>query len=468
MTDARVLAELEALLAERARRRVQLPGGYCPHEPFPKQKEFVALECFEALYGGAVGSGKSDALLMAALQYVHVPGYAALILRRTYRDLALPGAIMDRAKEWLIPQGVQWNDQDKRFTFPSRATLTFGYLDTENDRFRYMGAELQFLAFDELTQFPEQWYRFLSSRLRRLQGATVPLRIRGATNPGGLGHDWVRRHFVDPDTRGGRGFVSATLDDNPHLDREAYRHNLEQLPAHLRAQLLEGKWIRDASGLVYRFAEARNQVDALPAGRPWSYVLGIDYGVKDATAFVVLAYREHDPVVYAVESHKEVGLTPTDAAERVEALSQRYDFVKIVGDTGGLGKGFVEEARRRHSLPIDPAEKTNKLGYIGLLNGAFERGMVRVFRAQNCALIAEWLELPWADESHQKEAPGFDNHLTDAFLYGWRACSNYHEREQAARPEPGTPEYYDEIQQRLEEQAEAELERQRRDDGWAA
>jgi len=137
-------------------RRAAGARAYCPHDPTPKQAEFLALDCLEALYGGAAGGGKTDALLMAALQHVHVPGYAALLLRRTYADLALPGAIMDRAKSWLRPKGIHWDEKNKRFTFPSGATLTFGYLDTEQDRYRYQGAELQFIGFDELTQFPEQ------------------------------------------------------------------------------------------------------------------------------------------------------------------------------------------------------------------------------------------------------------------------------------------------------------------------
>src|SRR5574340_387166 len=97
-----------------------------PWTPTPPQAAFLLLDGLEALYGGAAGGGKSDALLVAALQYVDVPGYAALLLRRTYPDLALPGAIMDRAKEWLGPHlaagSVRWIETDKTFVFPSGAT----------------------------------------------------------------------------------------------------------------------------------------------------------------------------------------------------------------------------------------------------------------------------------------------------------------------------------------------------------
>ncbi|GAF75153.1 unnamed protein product, partial [marine sediment metagenome] len=110
---------------------------WIPHQPTVKQQAFLKLWQTEAFYGGAAGGGKSDALLMAALQYVDVPDYAAILFRRTYADLALPGALMDRAGEWLGGTEAHWSGQDKRWTFPSGATLTFGYLDTDADRYRY-------------------------------------------------------------------------------------------------------------------------------------------------------------------------------------------------------------------------------------------------------------------------------------------------------------------------------------------
>ena len=122
--------------------------AFIPHKPTPKQLAFLLLPCREAFYGGSAGGGKSAALLMAALQYIDHPGYAALILRRTYADLALPGALMDRAHEWLGGSAARWNSAEHSWTFPSGATLTFGYLEMEIHKFRYQSAEFQFCAFD--------------------------------------------------------------------------------------------------------------------------------------------------------------------------------------------------------------------------------------------------------------------------------------------------------------------------------
>lgn len=424
--------------------------NWCEHTPTERQRAFLDLTCLEALYGGAAGGGKSDALLMGALQHVHVPGYAALLLRRTYADLSLPGAIMDRAKAWLIPKGIDWNDKEKRFTFPSSATLTFGYLDTERDRFRYQGAELQFIGFDELTQFPEQWYRYLLSRLRRLKGSEVPLRARGASNPGGLGHDWVRRRFVDAGEREGRAFVPATLADNPHLDAVSYREALAQLDSTTRKQLLEGVWVRDGGGLVYHaFQEARN---LLPAGVTCErHVLGIDYGFTDETAFTIVGWNEHDPCAYVLESYKRQGMTPSDAAEEVVELRKRYTLDRIVADVGGLGKGYAEEAIRRFRLPIEPAEKTNKIGYIRLMNGDLEGSRIRLVGPMCEPLVSEWLELPW-HEDRKKESDGFANHCADSALYAWRAVFAFLEK---PKEKPLTEE------ERIRKETEAHFERER-------
>ena len=227
--------------------------SYIPHKPTPKQLAFLLLDNQEALYGGAAGGGKSDALLMAALQYVDWPGYSALLLRRSYADLSLPGALMDRARAWLVPTQARWRDHLKTWEFPSGATLTFGYLDKPGDEYRYQSTEFQLIGFDELTQFTENQYRFLFSRLRRSQNAGIPLRMRSASNPGGVGHEWVRGRFID--TEGSvdtRVFIPASLPDNPHLDQVAYLQSLNQLDPVTRQQLLAGDWSARQPGNLFK------------------------------------------------------------------------------------------------------------------------------------------------------------------------------------------------------------------------
>jgi len=228
---------------------------YVPIRPHPPQLAYLMLPQREALYGGAAGGGKSAALLTAALQYVDILGYAAILFRRTFADLSLPGALMDRARDWLGPSDARWSDVEKTWHFPFGATLTFGYLDTANNRFRYQSAEFQFVGFDELTQFPEQDYRYLFSRLRKpSEGplSQVPLRMRAASNPGGLGHDWVKQRFITEAGKEGRVFIPARLRDNPSLDAETYIKGLDELDPITRQQLLNGDWTARQGGEKFR------------------------------------------------------------------------------------------------------------------------------------------------------------------------------------------------------------------------
>ena len=105
---------------------------------------------------------------MAALQYVDVPGYSAILFRRTYADLALPGALMDRFKSWIaLYDEVHWNANSFIATFPSGARISFGYLNNVGDYLRYKGSEFQFIGMDEVTEIRESDYRYMFSRLRR-------------------------------------------------------------------------------------------------------------------------------------------------------------------------------------------------------------------------------------------------------------------------------------------------------------
>ena len=243
---------LRAELLRRSQIRAQKTDRWIPHTPTPKQQSFLSCTSTEAFYGGAAGGGKTDALLMAALAYVDVPGYRALLFRRSYADLNLPGALMDRAREWLGGSSARWNAHDHIWTFPSGASLTFGYLESENDKYRYQSSELQYIGFDELTQFAESQYLYLFSRLRRLAGSAVPLRMRSASNPGGLGHEWVRARFVDATDDAKRVFIPARLADNPHLDQDTYTQSLENLDPVTRAQLLEGDWQVHPQGVMFK------------------------------------------------------------------------------------------------------------------------------------------------------------------------------------------------------------------------
>jgi len=237
---------------------------YIPHKPTAKQSAFLLLDSYlDAFYGGAAGGGKSDALLMAALQYVDFPNYNALLIRDTYTNLAMPEALMDRADEWLYHTDASWNSENKQWRFPSGATVSFGYLDGPRDHLKYKGAEFQFIGIDEASDLRWEQVLYLFSRLRRTRKKTVgddnlislvPLRFRAASNPGGLSHEKLKERYIDPETKDIKKiFIPAGLDDNPYLDVESYHESLNELDPVIREQLKNGNWdIRNKGRLFDR------------------------------------------------------------------------------------------------------------------------------------------------------------------------------------------------------------------------
>ncbi|OBW61090.1 MAG: hypothetical protein A9183_03020 [Dehalococcoides mccartyi] len=310
------------------------------------------LNCEEAFYGGAAGGGKSESLLMAALQYVDCPGYAAIIFRKSYAELILPGALMDRAREWLTGTDAEWKESEKTWHFPSGATITFGYLDNVSDIFRYQSAEFQFAGFDELTEFSERQYRFLFSRLRRPDNSNIPLRIRSASNPGGAGHDWVKQRFVNEGLSHGRIFIPAKLDDNPSLDRQAYIKSLNNLDPVTRQQLLNGDWSARTTGSMFK-REWFRIVETAPANcsyvRRWDLAATEDGKGKDPdwTAGCLLGVSNCN---YYVKDMKRMRGSPQSVEALIKQTAQIDGVatrVFIEQEPGAGGKSLIDYYTRQ-------------------------------------------------------------------------------------------------------------------------
>lgn len=224
---------------------LRLPQQYCPVEPHAKQEWFLRRDELECFFGGSAGPGKSWALLMAALQYVDVPGYHALLLRPALTEFEQPGGLIEVSHDWLDMSDAYWHGGHRSWTFPSGASIRFGYLAHQGDLRQYKGPSYSFAGFDELTGFDERLYKAMFRVLRQAKGVLddVPLRMRGASNPGDVGHAWVKRRFISKDTRlKGAVFVPASIHDNPHLDYEEYLKSLQHLDPIDRMRLINGDW----------------------------------------------------------------------------------------------------------------------------------------------------------------------------------------------------------------------------------
>ena len=263
--------------------------------------------------------------------------------------------------------------------------------------------------------------------------------------------------FYDATTKKDSGWSVHhwTIRDNPHIPHakawlaQKMKENgwTEDNPIYRREWL--GQWVRDAESLVYRYTPGVNSYsDLAEESRTFeraemsemSYVIGIDLGYDDATAFVVVGFHEGSPNVYIVDEYQQSEMLIHDIAEHIKKLLHMYKPIKIVADTGGLGKSIVEEIKQRHRVPIFPAEKRNKVEYIELMNSDFAAGFIKA--KEDSQLAQDWQLLQWDPNiNHKKiEDSRFDNHLPDACLYAWRESRHYTHMPDEIPPEPGTPE----------------------------
>lgn len=388
-------------LAEQALRLTVLNNPFIPHTPTVRQAYFLSRMELEAFYGGAGGGGKSDALLMAALQFVHVPGYAAMLLRKTFKDLQQPNALMPRAMNWLGATSATMRDGGKEWVFPSGAVLKFGYLDTKLDKYQYQSAEFQFIGFDELTHFQEDDYRYMFSRLRRLKGVEIPIRMRSASNPGGVGHEWVKRRMIIEGRENGRIFVKARIPDNPHLDANAYHEALSHLDPVTRKQIEDGDWsIRRDGGMFRRewFGDPQENVPMCfikDLTRYWDLAATSEDESDDPdwTAGALLGRHDGRWWVLDVRRFRETPATTESIIRQTANMDGPGVRIRMEQEGGASGKSLISHYARNVLSGFDfkgwPALK-DKVTRAGPFSAATENRLVSLARGQwNSAFLDE-------------------------------------------------------------------------------
>lgn len=222
------------------------------YQPTVRQRLFHSCPADIILFGGAAGGGKSEALLWEAFaQCVEMPGNRAILLRRTFPELKR--SLIDRSLQKFPRDICRYKSGDKVWEFNNGSVLEFGYCEREADVYQYQSAEYGFIGFDELTHFTyAQWDYLVNSRLRMVVPGAWP-RVRAASNPGNVGHAWVKSLFIDghePDTvwedRRGRkfAFIPAKVTDNPYILKydPGYIDRLDDLDEKWRRALKDGDW----------------------------------------------------------------------------------------------------------------------------------------------------------------------------------------------------------------------------------
>lgn len=440
-------APVQSLLDKFTGRRWKA-RSWSPHYPTPRQSAFLIYQGREGLYGGAAGGGKTDAALMAAAQYVCVPGYKAIIFRQTYGQLAQDGGLIERSKLWWSAY-ASYNEGAHRWTFPSGATITFGSLQYERDKHKYQGANYHFVYFDELTNWPTPGaWTYLFSRIRRdeaegtnlprcphcgLSAGDVPLRSRAGTNPGGVGGKWVYDRFVAPwrDVVAGkrkadpeRIFIPSLLKDNPYLDYDAYLSSLSQLDPVERAQLENGDWdVRVKGAMFDRFTMPI--VDDWPRDakvvRYWDFAATEDDGKNndpDWTAGGFVAVKDGQCWLVDMQRFRK---PPGPLELHVKHVAETDGrFVPIVMEQEGGASGKITGASMvRHLLAgfiaFSIPKGRSKAEEARPLSAAAANGNVFVVRG-------EWND-DWFEEAEMFPKPGYHDDQVDAFSGGFNWVS---------------------------------------------
>jgi hypothetical protein len=221
-------------------------------------------------------------------------------------------------------------------------------------------------------------------------------------------HKWTV--FNNPFMPNARAFVDMIKERKSWTDEN---------PTYRREWLNE--WVQDLDALVYKFEDG-NIYEDIPEDREWYNIIGVDFGWHDQAAFTVLAYNPHSPKVYVHYSKGFSHMIPSKIAEHVSELNKRFKPIRIVADTGGLGKSIAEEMIQRWGLPIFAAEKTQKLTNISLMNGDFVDGHLLVH--SSLVNLHNQLKTLQKDDKGMED-PGFPNDLCDSMLYAYREAKAY-------------------------------------------
>ena len=428
-------------------------------EPNPgPQTSFLSSTEQEVLYGGSAGGGKSYSLIADPVRYFSNPNARMLLVRRSTEELRELISVSKQLYPRAVP-GIKFMERDKTWVAPSGATLWMSYLDRDDDVMRYQGQAFNWIGFDELTQWPSPYpWDYMRSRLRTNRDSKLPLYMRATSNPGGPGHQWVKKTFIDPQTpnksfwatdintgeivswpkghsREGeplfkRRFIPATLFDNPYLAEDGmYEANLLSLPEHQRRQLLEGDWDINEGAAFPEFNRNIHVIEPFDIPNNWVKFRACDYGYGSHTGVVWLAVTPAEQIIVYREMYVSKVIA-TDLADMILDVEQeekiRYGVLDSSlwhnrGDTGpSLAEQMIMKGCRWR--PSDRSKGSRVAGK----NELHRRLQVDEFTEEprlvifnTCKnLISQLPALPLDKNNPEDVNTHAEDHLYDALRYG--------------------------------------------------
>jgi len=422
------------------------------------QTDFLAAPEQEVLYGGAAGGGKSFAMVADPVRYVNNPASNMLLVRRSTEELRELISVSKQLYPQAIPE-ARFLERDKTWVFPSGATLWMSYLDRDDDVSRYQGQAFNWIGFDELTQWqtPFAW-NYMRSRLRTARNTGLSLYQRATTNPGGVGHHWVKKTFVDPAVPGEafwatdpttgevitfpkghsregeplfkRKFIPATLFDNPYLaDDGMYEANLLSMPEHQRRQLLEGDWSINEGAAFPEFNVNTHVIEPFEIPHSWTKFRAADYGYGSYTGVLWFAVSPSEQIII----YRELYCSKVTAADLAGLVLEaeagdkiRYGVLdsSLWHNRGDTGPSLAEQMiiRGCRWRPSDRSRGSRVAGK----NELHRRLQIEEFTGEpglvifnNCRnLISQLPSIPLDRNNPEDVDTNAEDHLYDALRYG--------------------------------------------------
>jgi len=423
------------------------------------QTDFLGASEREVLYGGSAGGGKSYAMLADPLHGLNHPNFSGLLVRHTTEELR---ELIQKSQE-LYPRavpGIKWSERKSQWTSPQGGRLWMSYLDKDTDVTRYQGQAFNWIGFDELTQWasPYAW-DYMRSRLRSAHSNEIGLYMRATTNPGGNGHSWVKKMFIDPGASSKafwathvesgetirfpkghskegqplfkRRFIPASLFDNPYLAESGdYEAMLLSLPEHQRKQLLEGNWDVNEGAAFPEFDRKIHVIEQFDIPESWTRFRACDYGYGSYTGVVWFAVSPDEQLIVYREMYNSK-VTASDLADLIlEAEASdggiRYGVLDSSlwhnrGDTGpSLAEQMIHKGCRWR--PSDRSRGSRIAGK----NEIHRRLQVddftekpRIVFMNNCTnIIAQLPSIPLDKRNPEDVDTNAEDHLYDALRYG--------------------------------------------------
>jgi hypothetical protein len=430
--------------------------GILGYIPTPRQNAFheASKERLSAiLYGGAAGGGKSCAFVMDAIwNAANFPGMKIGCFRRTYNELE-ESFLAELAKRgYAAAIGAKWNSTQKVLKFPNGSLINFSYAENLVDASRILGGEYQAFYIDEASLMMPAVIQHIEERLRSGNKLVPVVGLRLATNPGGVGHKYLKDRFVNPTKRGKIrytekventnlsrtiAFIPAKATDNPHIN-EGYDAVLNSIPdPQRRAAMRDGDWDAMVGQFFEQWQYSKHVVESFPIPKEWPRYAGIDYGFKDPFAVVWVAI-DNDSRMWVYREICVSGVNADDQAKMIletEKSNGELEVIRVADPSMWGARGTplsIADIYGLEGCGIMPANNDRINGWSRVhqyLNDAvacdlhrsmgWERcPMLHVF-SDMCPLFIE--QIPSLPRSHVKpddaETRNVDDHIADAFRY---------------------------------------------------